>query len=313
MSQSLDALYRLTHNQRQRLSYLEFCLYFLGEVRRADMMARFDVAPAVVTRDIALYKQLAAANLELDQSSKAYRITPAFTPLFDHRLEQVMAALMQGDAYAIETLGQPLLPGEYPAQFNRPRLAILAAVSRTIRQQGLLRVRYHSASSGEQERIIAPHALVDSGLRWHVRAYDRLRGRFIDLVLTRILTVDILTDKPQAQESAAADDEWQRQITLELVPHPVHGNATLAMLDYGLQDGVLAVPVRAANVGYMLRRWSVDCSADHSLPDAACRLWLRNHAQLQDIASATLAPGWQADTPAATQPLTHTHTMNTPC
>ena len=61
LTASADMLGQLTHNQRQRLSYLEFCLYFLGEVRRADMMARFDCAPAVVTRDIALYKQLAAA------------------------------------------------------------------------------------------------------------------------------------------------------------------------------------------------------------------------------------------------------------
>lgn len=107
MSAISDELSKPTYNQSLRLSYLEFCLCFLGAVRRADMMARFDCASAVVPRDIALYRQMASANLELDPSSKAYQILPGFAPLFEHRLEQVMAALMQGEPYRIETLGAP--------------------------------------------------------------------------------------------------------------------------------------------------------------------------------------------------------------
>ncbi len=292
MSPSLDELYRLTHNQRQRLSYLDFCLYFLGEVRRADMMARFDCAPAVVTRDIALYRQLAPANLELDPSSKAYHILSGFVPLFEHRLEQVIAALMQGEPYSIETLGSALLPGDYPSMLNRPAMPILAAVSRAIRQQRLLKVRYHSASSGKQERIIAPHALVDSGLRWHVRAYDRLRGAFIDLVLTRLLAASLLDEAPAVHEQAGQDEQWQQTISLELVPHPKLVDPAIATLDYAMKDGVLMINGRAANVGYLLRRWYVDCSADATIDDPACRLWLQNHAVLLGIASAVLAPGF---------------------
>lgn len=285
-------LCQLTHNQRQRLSYLEFCLYFLGEVRRADMMARFECAPAVVTRDIALYRQLAPANLELDPSSKAYRNLSTFEPLFEHRLEQVMLALMQGESYSIETLGNPLLPGDYPMLLNRPAMPILGAISRAIRQRRLLKVRYHSASSGEQERVIVPHALVDSGLRWHVRTYDRLRGRFIDLVLTRMLAAEILDDAPQPHEHANHDEQWQRIVTLQLIPHPRLPDPTIAALDYAMSDGVLTISARAANVGYLLRRWFVDCSMDASIDDPACRLWLSNTSSLTGLASAVLAPGF---------------------
>ena len=291
MPLSSDSLSQLTHNQRQRLSYLEFCLYFLGEVRRADMMARFDCAPAVVTRDIALYRQLAAANLELDPSTKAYLLAPGFQPLFEHRLEQVMAALMQGEPYSIETVGGALVSCDYPALLNRPSLPILAAVSRAIRQHRLLKVRYHSASSGEQERVIAPHALVDSGLRWHVRAYDQLRQRFIDLVLTRMLAAEVQDKVPESQHHAEHDQQWQRSITLQLVPHPNLPDPTIATLDYAMQGGMLSLDVRAANAGYLLRRWYVDCSADARLQDPACRLWLNNAAVLSDVESAVFAPG----------------------
>lgn len=291
-TQSTDMLCQLTHNQRQRLSYLEFCLYFLGEVRRADMMVRFDCAPAVVTRDIALYRQLAPGNLELDLSSKAYQILPGFVPLFEHRLEQVMSALMQGEPYSIEALGSPLLPGDYPTLLNRPAISVLADISRAIRQQRLVKVRYHSASSGEQERIIAPHALVDSGLRWHVRAYDRLRGAFIDLVLTRLLAVSLLDEAPALHEQAGHDEQWQQTIPLELVPHPKQVDPAIATLDYAMRDGVLTLTARAANVGYLLRRWYVDCSRDANIDDPACRLWLSNNQVLVGVASNILAPGY---------------------
>jgi len=36
-------------------------------------------------------------------------------------------------------------------------------------------------------------------------------------------------------------------------------------MDYTMQDGALKVNVRAAVAGYMLRRWNVDCTEDHSL------------------------------------------------
>lgn len=291
-STSKEQLAALSHNQRERLTYLEFCLYFLGEFRRADLMARFSIASAVATRDIGQYKLLAEQNLELHQSSKAYRITKQFTPVFEHRLEQVMGALMQGEGYGVEGSGEAMLPCEYPSILNRPQLPILGAVTRAIRAQKLLRIRYHSATSGEQERVIAPFAIVDSGLRWHIRAYDRLRERFIDLVITRIVNAEVLDDYPKKNELPTADIQWNRVVELELVPHPAHNDAAIAELDYGMANGVLNVQVRAANAGYMLRRWFVDCSPNHALQDEACRLWLRNGIALYGVESAKLAPGY---------------------
>jgi len=38
-------------------------------------------------------------------------------------------------------------------------------------------------------------------------------------------------------------------------------------MDYGMTDGSIRMRVRAAVVGYMLLRWSVDCSPDHRLKE----------------------------------------------
>src|SRR5471032_1258002 len=75
---------RLSHAQRERFAYVEFRLYFMGEIGRPDLAARFGVAPAGATRDIAMYRELAPQNIDFDNSSKTYRISSAFAPIFEH-------------------------------------------------------------------------------------------------------------------------------------------------------------------------------------------------------------------------------------
>lgn len=52
--------------QRERLAYIDFHLYFLGEVSRADISSRFGVAPAGATRDLAVYREAAPKNIVFD-------------------------------------------------------------------------------------------------------------------------------------------------------------------------------------------------------------------------------------------------------
>lgn len=46
---SLDALTRI---QRERLSHIDFTLFFLGELRRADVISKFETAPAGATETL---------------------------------------------------------------------------------------------------------------------------------------------------------------------------------------------------------------------------------------------------------------------
>jgi hypothetical protein len=46
---------------------------------------------------------------------------------------------------------------------------------------------------------------------------------------------------------------------------------------YRMTGGLLSLKLRAATAGYILRQWSVDCSADHRLRDPEFRLWLKDH------------------------------------
>ena len=279
--------------QRERLAYIDFRLYFFGEIGRPDLMTRFGVAPAGATRDVALYRELAPKNITFDGSGKIYRIGNAFVPLFDHPPQRVLTALAQGFGDGASAPTAPLLPCESPTVLSQPPLHVLAPVCRAIYGRRPLAIRYHSMTSGKTQRVIVPFALVNTGLRWHVRAYDRKHGDFRDFVITRIEAPSLLAESPQAHELAENDIQWTRIVELTLVPHPRLARPEIVRMDYGMSGDALQLRSRAAVAGYMLQRWGVDCSPDHRLTDEPYRLWLADPLTLYGVESAALAPGYQ--------------------
>ncbi len=283
----------LSHAQRERLAYIDFRLYFFGEIGRPDLIERFGVAPAGATRDLALYREIAPQNITFDGSNKIYRIGQAFSPLFDHASQRVVSALALGFGHGVTGATQPLLPCESPTALSNPRMDVLAPVCRAIHAKRPVAIRYHSMSSGESERVIVPFALVDTGLRWHVRAFDRKSGEFRDFVVTRIEAPTLLDEEPQAFERPDNDIQWTRIVELDLVPHPRLERPEIIRMDYGMTDGSIRMRVRAAVAGYMLLRWSVDCSPDHRLKEEQYRLWLSDPLALYGVENAKLAPGYR--------------------
>lgn len=294
-----EALAGLTKTQRERLSHIDFRLYFLGELRRADVVDRFGTGPAGATRDIALYREIAPENLELDATDKVYRPTEVFKPLFEHIPQRVLTALSQGFGDGLgEKLGNevhPMLRCEIPSALSLPKMSVLAPITRAIHRGKAVKLGYTSIESGRTERELVPLALVDIGIRWHVRAFDRKRNQFRDFVFTRMDEPIVVEDSVvQREETAEFDLQWSRIIELELVPHPEHPRPEVVLMDYEFPaDGILRVRVRAANAGYMLRRWTVDCSDDHHLRGLEYALWLRDPLALYGASNAQLAPGYQ--------------------
>lgn len=281
--------------QLERLSYIDFRLYFLGQLRRSDLVAKFGMGPAGATRDIAQYREAAPGNLDFDGTRKLYLPSASFTPLFDHAPRRVLSALAQGFGQGAAEDLSPLLRCETPAALSVPRMEVLAPVTRAIHCGKALRLVYHSMSGEPGERELVPFALVDSGVRWHVRAFDRKTAEFRDFVLTRIESPVVIEDSEVGREETAEHDvQWSRIVELELAPHPSHPRPEVIRRDYDMPGGVLRLKVRAANVGYMLRRWNVDCSPDHSLRGPEYALCLTDPLVLYGAANALLAPGYQA-------------------
>ncbi|MDH0448435.1 Uncharacterised protein [Shewanella putrefaciens] len=282
----------LTLAQRERLAHIDFVLMFKGEARRTDLVERFNIAPSVATQDFARYKEIARQNVIYDEKRKQHLKAASFISLFDFDVIRTLATLSQGFGDGFSGQLKPPLACEAPYHLNKPSLSIVAKVTEAIHKGKALSINYVSLSSGETTREIVPHTLVDNGLRWHVRGFDRKHGEFRDFVLTRIKAAFVLEDSTLSEtELETQDRQWNRFVELELVPHPRIEHSEAIELDYGMTGGVLKVEIRAATAGYLLRQWHVDCSTEHSLMGFEYQLWLRNSQALYGVTNLKLAPG----------------------
>ncbi|KKJ76346.1 hypothetical protein WH95_13535 [Kiloniella litopenaei] len=284
----------ISQQQKERLFFVEFRLYFYGELKRSDLIDRFGIKEAAATRDISQYKALRPENIEYNSRNKIYEIGYSFIPVFEHNSLQVLSGLSKGLGDDYPGVGRSLITCETPIQLNQPKVDTIAVISRAIHNNELVEVNYCSHSSGKSRRVIAPFALVDNGFRWHIRAFDRKRGRFTDFVLTRITKPKLVEGVVEEAELKEQDIQWNRIVQLEIVPHPNLKYPDTTTLDFGMENGVLSVNLRAAVAGYALQRWNVDCSEGHILDHRQHHLWLRNRAALYGVESVDLAPGYNS-------------------
>lgn len=279
--------------QKERLAHIDFKICYLGTIGRHDLVRRFGIKEAAATRDITLYKELAPTNLRYDTKSKSYERSSAFMPLFNHSSSQVLTALAYGFGDGLTNKHKGVVACEMPTQLNKPALSVLSVLARAIHQGQVVKMNYCSLSSGQTVREVVPFVLVDNGLRWHIRGYDRRQSRFSDFVVTRIFNPTVIDSKIEEHETRESDNQWNRIVELEIVPHPSLRHPETIEADYAMTNGVLNANIRAAVAGYALRRWNVDCSEEHSLTGPEYHLWLKNRQALYGVENLIIAPGYE--------------------
>jgi predicted DNA-binding transcriptional regulator YafY len=292
---SSDQLSEMTQSQRDRLAFLELRLRFVGEFRRQDLVERFGIQAAAATRDIGQYKELGPRNLDYDTKRKVYVRADWFRPVFDFAASRVLTWLSQGFGDGEPMRVRQLVACEGSELSINLDLEMLSVLTRAIHKKAAVEISYRALSSGLTTREIVPFALADNGQRWHVRAFDRRSGDFRDFVLTRIADARSVAGVVQEHETSDQDIQWNRIAEIELVPHPANvQHPDTIEAEYGMENGALRMRVRAAMAGYLMRRWNVDCTEDHSLKGAEYHLWLRNRQALYGVTNLVLAPGYEA-------------------
>ena len=283
----------MTQAQRDRLAFIDLRLRYLGDVGRQDLVGRFGIQGAAASRDIAQYRALVPRNLVYDTKAKVYRPSEWLAPLFDFSPERVLIWLTQGYGDVEPSHARSSLPFGDTALPGSVDLEVLSVLTRAIYNKVAVDVTYRALSTGVTTREIVPFALADTGLRWHVRAFDRRSSEFGDFVIGRIEEARAIPGEAKDHERQDQDIQWNRITELELVPHPANvQHPDTIEADFCMQNGVRVVQARAAMAGYLLRRWNVDCTEDHSLKGSTFHLWLRNRQALYGVTNLILAPGY---------------------
>lgn len=291
-AQSKDFLENLPLAQRERLAFIDFNLQFFGKIARNDLINRFKTGLAASTRDFAAYREVAINNLKLDHSTKQYWRTSTFKPLFEFSPDAILQSVSKGFSDGITAKTQPSTHCFEAMQLIHPNTHVIAALMRAIHNQVSCEVKYVSISSGENTRIIVPHAIINNGHRWHVRAFDEKSAEFRDFVCTRFTQVLTTTSPAKTKQTAKYDEQFNKLVTLVLMVHPDITHSQAIEMDYAMQNGERIMQVRAALAAYILRHWQVDCSLEHRILNQGCQLALRNHEVLFTIENPQLAPGY---------------------
>lgn len=281
----------IKRNTRQRLQYIEIMAFYTGLVTRSDVAKSFGISDPAATKDLKLYSELAPDNLTYRHQVFGFVPTESFHAMFADLSPNIVLPMIANNlatvAEPIEELSIYSIPVEtLPLPIRLPSKEVLAPIIRALKQKKQLRASYKSMSEREdiQDRLIEPHALVNTGLRWHVRAYCQHSYEFRDFVLSRFIESELLDEA--AESSPMYDDDWIEAITVKLSPHPQLSTAkrNSLLIDYDAKNDVIELDIRRALVGYSLHRLSVDTTIDHSLNPNAYQLVLLNRDEIEPFA-----------------------------
>ena len=280
---------------KARLRHIDDRLIWFGFLRLADYASKFGISDVQGKIDIKSYRNLSGTPPpERRPGPAAAGSSPAgtyvrpdhFEPIFDgpRTLDELWLTRLE-DARPDGSLSVEHLAS--PAHFIDPDLvrALLAAAE--LRES--CQLRYQSMTSAEaSERIVCPHALVKASGRFHVRAFDFSRKRFIDFSLSRVLSSAPATD--QAPVPPALDDDWHAVIEVEFVPHPKLSTAQRSAIarEFGMKQGLSVVRVRRALLFYLLDEMRLLAAVRRQDKDMAdVPVWVKNVRQVASELNAT--------------------------
>lgn len=288
VDQSVNGIKRAT---QQRLQYIELMAYYTGVVTRGEVAKAFGISDAAATKDLKFYNQIAPDNLIYKHNVFGFVPSTSFEEIFTNlEPQQVLPMIAANLPFVGESVEQNLLYGvpieQLPLPQRLPNKKVLAQIIRAIKQKTKLSVIYSSLSdrNSSEARIIEPHALVNTGLRWHVRAYSEETYDFRDFVLSRVQQAQQLVDK--AESNPEYDDDWMEPIKLQLTPHPKlsEEKRKILMTDYAATNDIIEFTVRRALLAYVLQRLSVDTTENHSLNPSAYQLVMMNRDEIEPFA-----------------------------
>ena len=247
-----------------RYRLIETIALWEGRLTTGHLMQSFGISRQHASKDINSYlAEYAPGNLDYDKYIKGYVPSRRFSPLFiDDSASAYLHLLNQNSERAphIEGLALAYAHTEVlnvPDRSVRPE--VLRPLLRACREGLRLECDYVSLANPVAEtRLIAPHTLVYTGMRWHVRAYCEKNRDYRDFVLSRFRgDLDVLGESDQGRD---ADNGWNSVVEVVIEPDPrlKPDQRSIIEVDFGMQAGQLKVATRGALVQYVLQRYQID-------------------------------------------------------
>tara|TARA_R110001599_G_scaffold353795_2_gene597953 strand:+ start:103108 stop:103983 length:876 start_codon:yes stop_codon:yes gene_type:complete len=257
-----------------RYRFIETIALWEGRLTTRHLCDTFGIGRQQASKDINNYlREVAPGNLEYDKFLKGYKPSPGFEPKVTQGLADEYLHLMARNnelMNVFESLSLNMANVEVLSQPVRDvKPQVLRPIMQAARLQKRLDVDYVSINNPDREgRIIVPHTLVYTGLRWHVRAWCEKNQEYRDFVLSRFRDIPEIMD--DSRYGVAGDTEWNTIIIIRIIPDPRlrRDQQDVVEVDYGMENGALEVRTRAKLVPYALKLLHIDPKEQLSDPTA---------------------------------------------
>ncbi|ELV8676328.1 helix-turn-helix transcriptional regulator [Vibrio vulnificus] len=255
-----------------RYRMIEVIALWEGRLTTNHLIKSFGIGRQQASKDINCYlSEVAPGNLVYDKQLKGYKPSDSFAPeLTSGHADEYLHILARSEDMAVTfselDMGFENVSMVRPVTRNiSPQ--VLRPLVQAIREKKRVDISYTSLKDGiEVERIISPHTLVCTPLRWHVRAYCEHANDYRDFVLSRIRGIPCLEAK--SVKGREHDELWNTPLTVDLKPDPrlTEIQANVVEHDYGMEQGTLTIPTNAALVRYVLDAYNIDINVLDSNP-----------------------------------------------
>lgn len=247
-----------------RYRMIEIVALWEGRLTTNHLIQSFGIGRQQSSKDINSYlADIAPGNLVYDKHLKGYKPSDSFIPkLTSGHADEYLHILSCREDMTV-TFADLDMGFEHTAMIRPVTRNIAPEVLRplvqAIREKRRVDICYTSLKDGETvERIISPHTLVCTPLRWHVRAYCEHADGYRDFVLSRIHGVPDINDNTASGKQD--DGLWNTDVTIELIPDLRFNEKQKAVIekDYGMLNGKLSIPTNASLIRYLLDAYNID-------------------------------------------------------
>lgn len=267
--------------KENRFKAIEILAYWEGDVNATRMSKLFGVTIGNITKDMVSYREQYPDNLVYNKALKRFEPTENFQANHTNSKwnEYELFVSYYAEVYRDNFWASSALELGPSSRFNA-KPEVIRAVTQAISAKLSLDIEYFSMTSPSgTKRTIHPFALANSGLRWHCRAYDELRGEFRDFHLGRITKAKVSS----ASNIDNKDDKsWQSFVELVVAPHPKLSTAQkkVVMMEHGGGEK-FTLNVRSSMVEYTLKNYLISKEPFDGEPIAQ-PLYLANLDELRE-------------------------------
>jgi len=255
-----------------RYRMIEVIALWEGRLTTNHLIKSFGIGRQQASKDINSYlSEVAPGNLVYDKQLKGYKPSDSFAPeLTSGHADEYLHILARSEDMAVTfnelDMGFENVSMVRPVTRNiSPQ--VLRPLVQAIREKKRVDISYTSLKDGiEVERIISPHTLVCTPLRWHIRAYCEHAKDYRDFVLSRIRGIPDINGKLIMGKER--DELWNTQLTIQLTPDTrlTEQQASVIAHDYGMTDNLLELCSNAALIRYVLDSYNIELNVLDSSP-----------------------------------------------